>query len=269
MKVDGGLSIVVGPMGAGKTLFEVRSGVRHMLHTGWWVTNVQLYDDALERIAHHVAPTSRRNRRKILDKLEDRYRYTDDLQHALSHAVDRRMRKPGVALARLGWDESLSDLNAREWDGGRGKSKDDRAELFERVPMLRKNGVAGYLLVQHEELIDKNARRICNWVIRLQNQRENTRIMGVRVKVLPPLFLAFWYQANSGDKRASVARAVATERYTLTWHRKLYDTLGLFGVSARDDDEGATVWLGRGLPALPVAARHEPARLPVAADVTT
>lgn len=248
MKIDGGLSIVQGPMGSGKTLFEVRSGVRHMLGGGWWVTNIPLYPDALERIAHHVAPSSKRKRERVVDNLRERYRYTDDLEHALRHAVARELRRPGVALARLGWDETLADLNAREWDGGRGKTKDDRAELFERVPMLRKNGVAGFLLVQHAELIDKNARRICNWVISLQNQRENTRVFGCKVRFLPPLFLAYWYQANQADKSAvgTRAKAVKIERYPLTWHRKLYDTLGLYGVSALDAAHDRVIWLGAG-----------------------
>jgi len=197
VRVDGGLSFVVGPMGSGKTLFEVRGGVRAMLEGGWWITNVPLYPDALDRIAFHVAPLSRTKRRRLRDRLESRYIYTDDLRHALSHGVDRRIRKPGRALARLGWDESYSELNAREWDGGRGKSKDDRAELLENVPMLRKLGVHGYLLAQHEETVDKNMRRICNWVIRLHNQRESIRVMGMRVPFLPSLFLAYYYQANN------------------------------------------------------------------------
>lgn len=266
MKVDGGLWIVQGPMGAGKTLFEVRSGIRHMLSGGWWVTNIPLYDDALERVARHVAPLSASRRAKVLRGLREHYRYTDDLEHALRHAVDRSKRKPGVALARIGWDETLADLNAREWAGGRGKTADDRNELFERVPMLRKNGAVAFLLVQHAELIDKNARRICNGVVLLQNQRENTRVLGMRLKVLPPLFLAYWYLTNGADRGAAAAqrvRPVKRERYPLTWHRNLYDTLGLYGVSARDAEDDLTIWLGRGEPAGErEAARDELPALP-------
>jgi hypothetical protein len=244
VKIDGGLSFVVGPMGAGKTLHEVRHGVATMLASKWWVTNVPLYDDALYRIARRVAWLSGANRRRVYDNLQRRYVFTDDLEHALRHAVHRSLRRPGDAMCRLGWDESLADLNSREWDGGRGKTKDDRAELFERVPMLRKNGVAGFLLVQHEELLDKNARRIANWYVRLQNQRENHRLLGMRVKVLPPLFLAYWYQGNAPIARSSASvKPVRIERYFLSWHRNLYDTLGLYGISARDAENGNVIWL--------------------------
>lgn len=244
MKIDGGLSIVTGPMGAGKTLFEVRHGISHMLHTGWWVTNIRLYEDSFERIAWHVNKTSKAKRRRVIEKLNERYRYTEDLEHALLHAVDRKLRRPGIAIARLGWDESLAALNAREWAGGRGKTMDHRNELFDRIPMLRKNGIAGFLLVQHENLIDVSARRICNWQIRLQNQRENTRIFGMRIKFLPPLFLAYWYQGNVGDTTRIQIPPMRVERYPLTWHRKCYDTLGLYGVSAEDASTERTIWLG-------------------------
>jgi hypothetical protein len=162
-------------------------------------------------------------------------------------------------MVRLDWDEALGDLDARGWDGNlaKGRSKDDRAQLFERVPMLRKNGVAGFLLVQHEELLDKNARRIANWYIRLQNQRENTRVMGMRVKFLPPLFLAYWYQTNQADKTPRGARAIKIERYPLSWHRKLYDTLGLYGISRDDAENDRTIWLGSPRPALPAPPRDE------------
>lgn len=244
MKVDGGLSFVVGPMGAGKTLFEVRGGVDMMLRGGWWITNVPLYPDALDRIARHVAPFNWRARRRLRAKLERRYIFEEELDRALRYGVAKNVRRPGQARARLGWDESYSALNAREWDGGRGKTKDDRAELLENVPMLRKLGVAGYLLAQHEETVDKNMRRICNWTIRLQNQRENVRILGKRVPMLPPLFLAYYYQSNAGQKAMGVQKAQHVERHFLTWHRNLYDTLGLYNAAMAAEAGGEIVWLG-------------------------
>jgi hypothetical protein len=244
VKTDGGLSFVTGPMGSGKTLFEVRGGVNIMLRGGWWITNVPLYPDALDRIARHVAPTSRKKRRELAARLVDRYIYTEDLREALTHGVHEGARWRGEARARLGWDESYSELNAREWDGGRGKSKDDRAELLEWVPMLRKLNVHGYLLAQHEETVDKNMRRICNYVVRLDNRRESARIMGLRVKCVPPLFIAQYYQANQAEKRGGIARPAFTERHLLSWHRKLYDTHGLYGSAADKADAGEITWLG-------------------------
>jgi hypothetical protein len=276
VKVDGGLGMTVAPMGGGKSLYEVRRGIAHMLAGGWWVTNVELgvFRDGLFyggdeawalKVAQHVAPLSRRNRHLVRDKLLRSYVYTEDLEYALRHAVPRELRRPGHALCRIGWDESLADLNAREWDGGRGKTKDDRAELFERVPMLRKNGAFANLLVQHEELLDKNARRICNWYVRVENQREAARVMGMRLPMLPPLFLAFWYRPNKADKTDRGVRAVKVERFIRGWQANLYDSLGVYGVSKEDAQHERTIWLGRAeRPALPEAVRHERPRLPAA-----
>jgi hypothetical protein len=263
----------VAPMGGGKSLSEVRDGVAHMLRGDWWVTNIPLgvfergvfyeHDERwADRVALHVAPLSRRNRRKVRDKLLSRYVFTEELEHALRHAVVRDLRTPGHARLRIGWDESLSDLNSREWDGGRGKTKDDRAELFERVPMLRKNGALCALLVQHEELLDKNARRICNWYVRIDNQRENHRLFGMRLPMLPPLFIAYWYRPNKANKADRSVQPAKVERFFRTWHGSIYDSHGLYGVSRDDAEAGDIIWLGHAepllLPAGVGAVRDEP-----------
>lgn len=281
MRIDGGLSMRVGVMGAGKTLGEVQDGIAHLLGGGFWVTNIPLgvFDKArtfhplderwADRAAFHVAPFSRANRRKVRDSLLRRYIFVEDLETALWHGVPRHLRKPGRALARLSWDESLVELNSREWDGGRGKSKDDRSQLFENIPMLRKLNVAAFLLVQHEELLDKNARRVCNWYIRSENQRETQRVLGLRIKALPPLYLHFWYQGNSADKRtnSTVKKPVRIDRRFLTWHRNIYDTLGLYGAAAVAQGDERIIWLGEELPELlPAPPRHEGAGLLPAAD---
>lgn len=267
----------VGVMGAGKTLGEVQDGVAHLLSGGWWVTNIplgvfehgefQALDERwADRVAFHVKPFSRANRRKVASALLRRYVFVEELEQALWHGVPRHLRKPGRALARLSWDESLVELNSREWDGGRGKSKDDRIQLFENIPMLRKLNVAAFLLVQHEELLDKNARRICNWYVRSENQRESQRVFGLRLRPLPPLFLHFWYQGNSGDKRdrTKAVRPVKIDRRFLTYHRHIYDTLGLYGAASVAHEDDRIVWLGEELPALPAAPRDEGPGLPAA-----
>jgi hypothetical protein len=273
VKVDGGLMMKVAPMGGGKSLSEVRDGVRHMLAGDWWVTNIVLgvfdgdvfveHDERwADRAAFSVCPASRRNRRKVRDRLLRSYTFTDELDHALRHAVPRKLRKAGHARLRISWDESLRDLNSREWDGGRGKTRDDRVELFERVPMLRKNGALASLLVQHEELLDKNARRICNWYVRVENQRETQRVMGMRLLMLPPLFIAYWYRPNKSDKRDRTIGPAKIERFFRTWHGSIYDSLGLYGVSRDDVVAGDVIWLGDELPALPEPPRDEGAGLP-------
>jgi hypothetical protein len=69
----------------------------------------------------------------------------------------------------------------------------------------------------------------------MQNQKEQARLLGVRVSPWP-LFLAAWYPTNTPitDK----LKPVKIERYFLGWHRHLYDTLGLYhGLAALDDTD--------------------------------
>lgn len=254
MRHDGGLGFTVAPMGGGKSLYEIRAGLRHMLESRAWITNIVLgvfengdflpHDDRwASKVARRIAPLSRRNRRTVRDKLLDLYVYTEDLEYALRHVAPRRGRQRGSYSVRIGWDESLADLNAREWDGGRGKSKDDRADLFERVPMLRKNSAFLNLLVQHEELLDKNARRIANVYTRVMNQREEQRVplLGTRMPFLPPLFIVYHYRPNKADKTDRGVKAFRTERFFRGWHASLYDTEGVYGITRRDLDVGDAI----------------------------
>jgi hypothetical protein len=69
--------------------------------------------------------------------------------------------------------------------------------------------------------------------VRLQNQREQTRLLGLRVTPWP-LFLAIWLPTNT--PLVSKQKPLKVERYFLDWHRHLYDTHGLYhGLEAADE----------------------------------
>jgi hypothetical protein len=247
VKIGGGLNYVVGPMGAGKSLYGTRKLVSTVMGGGYVVTNVQLYEDWGERVARHVAPLSRANRRRIADKVRAHYVY----ETVLSEAMRYRLPGKGEGRGLFIWDEGHNDLNNRAWkDDGRG-------QLLEWATQLRKLGFVGYLLSQSQENTDAQLRRICNYVVRLQNQREQTRMLGLRVTPWP-LFLAAWYPSHLALGQR-VTKPDKVERYFLSWHRNLYDTHGLYhGLMSTDGDDAYAINLPAGgrrnAPALPAAS---------------
>lgn len=228
MKVGGGLRYVTGPMGAGKTLYGVRHMVARLIAGQYVVTNVRLLDDAPEKIARHYAPVSARNRASIADKVRRYYVFETDLAEAMRYRVPGR----GESRALFLWDEAHNDLNNRTY-----RERDQR--LLEWATQLRKLGFEGVLLSQSQDNTDAQLRRVCNWLVRLQNQKEATRLLGVRVSPWP-LFIAWWYLSNvpQGSKQTPLR----TERYFLGWHRHLYDTLELFhGLALLDGADDSLV----------------------------
>jgi len=235
MKVGGGLNYVTGPMGAGKSLYGVRRIVEALIDSRYVVTNIELVPDAPERIARHYSKfSSRKTRRQVADKVKRYYVFEQDMAEAI------RYRLPGSGEARgvFVWDESHNDLNNRSWRERRDLFKNERTGgdvLLEWATQLRKLGFVGFLLSQHMDNTDAALRRVCNFAVRLQNQREQIRLLGMRTTPWP-LFLAYWYPSNVGLAGTRIP-PVKIERYFLSWHRHLYDTFGPFhGLDADAED---------------------------------
>jgi hypothetical protein len=258
VKLGGGLNYVTGPMGSGKSLYGVRRIVNALVKGSYAITNVELVDGWALRVARHVSPLAGKpKRQRIADRLESLYVFEESLDTA------RRYRVPGRGEARAlwVWDESHNDLNNRKW------RDDGREDVLAWATQLRKLGFVGFLLSQHGDNTDAALRRICSFVVRVQNQREQTRVLGLRITPWP-LFLASWYPANLAIGRGNVKPA-RVERYFLSWHRHLYDTFGLYHGLRAEPDDPDVIWLpepGR-RPRRAVAAPAAPlARLsPVAA----
>jgi len=228
VKVGGGLNYVTGPMGSGKSFYGVRRIVEYAIAGKYCVTNVELYDDWATRVAWHVGVgyKSMRKRTAIADRLRSYYVYETSLQQAMRYRLPGRGEARGVFV----WDESHNDLNNRSW------RDDGRQEVLEWGTQLRKLGFVGYLLSQHADNTDAALRRVCNYHVRLQNQREQTRMLGLRVTPWP-LFLAVWLPTNT--PLVSSQKPMKVERYFLNWQRKLYDTHGLY--HGLDIDTGVEV----------------------------
>jgi hypothetical protein len=217
VKVGGGLNYVTGPMGAGKSLYGVRRIVEAVASGRYVVTNVELHADAFDRIATHVArfSASKAVRARYAEKFRAHYVYEDDLEAATKYRLPGRGEGRGVFV----WDEAHNNLNNRDW------RDDSRKPLLLWATQLRKLGYVGYLLSQHADNTDAALRRVCNFQVRLQNQREQTRVLGLRVTPWP-LFLAIWLPTNT--PLVSKQKPLKVERYFLDWHRHLYDTHGLY-----------------------------------------
>lgn len=217
MKIGGGLSYVTGPMGAGKTLWGTRTGVQALMQNKYWLTNIRLVEGWHEIVAKHLVranPFALNKRREIEQKLLRHYVYLDAFEDATF------MKVPGTGEARavMVWDEVHNDMNNRDW------MEDGRKELLKWGTQLRKLGFSGFFLSQHADNTDVSLRRVSSYIVKLQNQQEHTRMMGIRITPWP-LFLAFWYPSNVVIGKG---QPIKTERYFLSWHRHLYDTLDLY-----------------------------------------
>jgi hypothetical protein len=239
-------------MGAGKSLYGVRKIVANVIHGRYAISNVELYEDAPERIAWHVCKTSRRKRLRVADKVRRFYVYETVLEEAMRYRLPPAR---GEARGVFVWDEGHNDLNNRSWrDAGRG-------EILQWATQLRKLGFVGYLLSQHRDNTDAALRRVSNFHVFLQNQREQTRMLGIRVTPWP-LFLAVWHPAHVPMAMQKAGQPVKVERYFLGYERNLYDTWGLYHGLASDGEEGSRVLTlpagGRTARALPAASGSLP-----------
>lgn len=230
MRVGGGINFVVGKQGDGKTYYAVKRQILPtLLQRRYVVTNVQLgwmdrHKDfhAGEGWAEYVAymarpfPWQRGARRAIVNNLRRYYLFVPDLEDAI------RLRPPREhgreAAGRWVWDELHNDLGNRTWNA------EGREELVHRFTHYRKNGWAAFLLTQHPENTDKSVRRVANNVVMLRNQKERTRLLGMRVTPWP-LFLAMWYPALSVTNAEQVkGQPDRIERYFLGGVSRCYDS---------------------------------------------
>lgn len=222
MNIGGGLSFVTGPMGSGKSLFGTRKIVARLSEGKYVLTNIELLPGWEHVAARHIlrySPLSWHKEQKLAKKLASHYIFLETFEDAtfFSPPVPKDGQREGRAA--LIWDEVHNDMNNRDW------MESSQKTVMKWATQLRKLGFEAYFLSQHSDNTDVALRRVCNYQIRLQNQREQTRLLGMRVTPWP-LFLAVWYPSNI--TLGSRSQPVKIERYFLSWHRKLYDTLALY-----------------------------------------
>jgi hypothetical protein len=262
----GGLNYVVGPMGSGKSMFGVRVIVRYLAAGRYVVTNCRLLPgwERAVREKHYPRARSAEAAAAVEAKLRRLYVYEPTLRQAMRYRVPcascgRSTRECGHSgpdqegRAVFVWDETHNDLNNRDYQGHgvdasmRAHEKERRRLVLRWATQLRKLGYTGYLLSQHQENTDAQLRRVCNYIIRLQNQR--SRGIGILLPKRLALFLVYWYPAHLADGSMRV-QSVRKERYFLPWHRRLYDSWEPFdGLDDGLSDEDTPILLGYESPA--------------------
>jgi hypothetical protein len=292
-----GLNYVVGPMGAGKSMFGVRQVIAALRKDQYVITNVRLLPGWADKVLQkHYGKDwkdpARRARARAC--LEGRYIYESSLRRAMRYRTpcaycggDTNVEPPGSdgptaspatcnhagprneSRALMVWDESHNDLNNRDWDASsvanaatRAEERRRKAQLITWGTQLRKLGFSGFLLSQHHENTDAQLRRICNHVIRLQNQRnaEGLWIMNLLPRRLT-LFLVYWYPAHLADGKGEMkSLPIRRERYWLPWEKCLYNSWETFhAIDAGEDEETTPIHLPAKIP------MPEPAIVPAAA----
>ena len=233
MQPGGGLVYITGPMGSGKSYKGLRVIARAMMASKYVITNVVLREDFAHRLARHtpqcwVMPWTFKKRIALYKSL---YIYEEDLQEAIRYQPHSG-KKEGRAV--FVWDEAHNEVGNRTW-------MDQNRELMNKwVTQLRKLGYLGYVISQHADNTDAAWRRVANYEVRMRNQRELIRIMGIRVSPIP-FFLAVWGSTNTKKLNRSDAKPIHVERYFLGWEKKLYNTLGLFDNLTNELEEFASI----------------------------
>ncbi len=235
MNIGGGLRYVTAPMGGGKSLYSVKRIIAYLIAGKYVITNVRLYDDFAETAAKHIARTRPSKRALVADRLRRYYIYETSLEDAIRYRVPGK----GETRALMVWDEAHNDLNNRTY-------KDRSQAILEWATQLRKLGYEGILISQSHENTDAQLRRICNYIVRVQNQREVIRmpLLNTRLLFVPKLFLAYWYMTNV--PQGSKQKPVKVERYFMGYAKDLYDTMDLYHGVGDDELVGNVIRLPQG-----------------------
>lgn len=270
MNVGGGLRYVVGPMGAGKSLYGVRCIIASLLAGKYVVSNVRLLEKGDKmpfssqkeplgwdvRVARQVT-RDKAKQETIRRKLRSYYIYEPDFAKATRYYPEGEDESRALMM----WDEAHNDLNNRTY-------RDRDQWQLTWATQLRKLGFEGVLLSQSAENTDAQLRRICNFLVKLQNQREKMRmpVIHTRMPFLPALHLAAWYDVNDLAQGSSNVRKlpppIKVERYLRGYYVNLYNTHALYHEVSDLIESGELITLPKGgLPLRGVA----PARQRVAA----
>ena len=223
------ISLVSGPPGNGKTFYAIRK-VTQALDEGKVVAgNVELAADWPERLsrrnwAHYLRPVARRRFRREADH---RYHFSEDLEELTALRLHGPPHKEGRGVMVL--DEAHNWMNARSW------SSEDREMIVKFFSQHRKLGWEVYLIAQHPEMIDKQVRVLCEYMIHLRNLKK-ARWGGIPIFPIN-LFLAVWcwHSAN----RVVVKREV----FPLSWRKGLYDTMATSHGLISSGAAGDGIWL--------------------------
>jgi zona occludens toxin len=218
------ITLITAPPGGGKSYYAVRRVADGIMEGKPVAGNVRLVDGWERKIAgrNWVLWVRPFKRRWFLANAATLYHFTEDLDELFR----LRLGGEGESRGRMVLDEGHNWMNARSWSAG------DRARIVRFFSQHRKLGWDVDLIAQHAEMIDKQVRNLCEYIVYLRNMKKASW-GGVRIFPFN-LFLAVttWHAAQ----RVVVKR----ELFRLTWRKDLYDTNQL-SHGLEEDDEGAPI----------------------------
>jgi hypothetical protein len=221
------ITLVTAPPGGGKSYYCVRRVTNALMEGKPVAGNVALQPGwertmARRNWVYWLRPLKRR---KFIAHAADLYFYSEDLEELFRLRLEGKGEGRGVMIL----DEAHNWMNARSW------SAKDREAIVRFFSQHRKLGWNVDLVAQHAEMIDKQVRNLCEYVVYLRNLKKASW-GGVRLFPIN-LFLAVttWHAAQ----RVVVKR----ELFRLTWRKDLYDTNATSHGLIGDDAEGGVIWL--------------------------
>jgi hypothetical protein len=225
---------VTGTPGSGKTFRLVCEIADHLSRGGYVATNVRLADDWQERLARRSLLTRfyRPARREQL--LAGRFIFSEDVDELLRVQLPPpRKGEPWEGRGLWVLDEAHEALNSRTW------ADDSRLKVVRWLSRSRHRGWDVRLGTQHFDSLDKQLRDRCEFEELVRNMKR-AQIAGLPI-VPFNLFLAIrTWRGGPSVKRHVAKRSL----YLLDDRRKLYDTHGLYALSAEDLDGGQPILFG-------------------------
>jgi len=225
LPVLGTITLVTAPPGGGKSYYAIRRVVDALMEGKPVAGNVELDEDWVRKIVRRnwVLWLRPFKRREFIKHAADRYHFTEDLEELFR----LRLEGKGESRGRMVLDEAHNWMNARSW------SAEDRKAIVKFFSQHRKLGWDIDLIAQHAEMIDKQVRNLCEYVVYLRNLKKASW-GGIRLFPFN-LFLAIttWH--------ASSRVIVKRELFRLTWKKDLYDTEATSHGLRHDDAEGGHI----------------------------
>lgn len=208
------MTLRTAPPGGGKSYSTVRLIVRAILDGKCVAGNVELVPDWPERIARRHWPfwLRRIKRKRFLEEARDRYHFSEDLDELFNIRLAGKGEGRGLMIL----DEAHNWMNARSWSAA------DRKEIVRFFSQHRKFGWDVELIAQDEEMIDKQVRKLAEYIAHGRNLKK-AKWAGIRVFPFN-LFLVVvrWHAAE---------RTVVERNFfrLQRWVANLYDHEATFG----------------------------------------
>ena len=210
--MDGGLELICGTLGGGKSLTAAERIYKHLLRGGCVYTNIQMYP---EKVAEHMR--ERDSRVFVPERL---IQLDGSNLSGFHNQVKRGTRKSRVLIVI---DECHLEWNARDYQKTNKDSQ--KREMLNFVTLVRKLDIDLVLITQDSTDIDKQLRKKGS-VLTVCRNLKKMRIFGV-IPFPLPLFTRVQFDVSIGHSKP-VRIGCKVYRFPV-WVGEIYNTDALLG----------------------------------------